>query len=196
MPAAVIAAFHANAEAGSTGAGAGQALQLLPAWVTRLMLKLDGFTAGSGFHEVIPVAWAAAPAPGVARAGRTLRGPGAQPGERQAEHVPEVVAGVGQQRERPGVPAGPGLETDEGGIERDAEREDATLAFGGQGGVDVTGAVPVGVPVPVPVIVIVIVPVIVPGVVVLWRRHPVIIPPATAGPAGRPGWRGGRRAIA
>ena len=57
--------------------------------------------------------------------GREPAGERAGPGEHEAEDVAEVVAGIGEQRERIGTPAVERLDDDEGDVDRDADRERA-----------------------------------------------------------------------
>ena len=67
----------------------------------------------------------ALPAVGVARVGPQSAGQRAAPGQHQADHVAEVVAGVGQQGQRVDLPAVEGLDRDEGDVQRDADGEGA-----------------------------------------------------------------------
>ena len=66
----------------------------------------------------------------------------AGPGEHEAGHVAEVVAGIGQQRERIDLPAEQGLDGDVDEVQCDADRESAIVA-GGPVGV-AARAVPAG----------------------------------------------------
>jgi hypothetical protein len=70
----------------------------------------------------------ALPAVGVARAGPHAAGERTAPGKHQAGHVAEVVAGVGQQRQRVDLPAIKRLDGNEPDVQRDADRERAVEA--------------------------------------------------------------------
>ena len=62
---------------------------------------------------------------GKARAGRTLRQPQTGPGDGEPEHVGQIVAGIGEQRHRPGGHARQRLDADIGEVERDADGKGA-----------------------------------------------------------------------
>ena len=62
---------------------------------------------------------------GEPRRGRALGHDRARPGDHQAEHVRQIVAGVGEQRHRIGEEAVNRLDRDEAEVERDADREGA-----------------------------------------------------------------------
>ena len=68
------------------------------------------------------------PAPGVSLVGLQPPGESTGPGEDEAEHVAEVVAGIGQQRQRIDAPAVERLDRHEGGVDGDADREGTVVA--------------------------------------------------------------------
>src|SRR3546814_3552083 len=67
--------------------------------------------------------------------GRALSVDGARPvsapGQREPEHVGQIVPGIGEQRDRIGDEAIARLDRDEAEVERDADRERAIEARGG-----------------------------------------------------------------
>ena len=71
------------------------------------------------------------PAIGVARIGPQLAGQRAAPGQHQAGHIAQVVAGVGQQRQRVDLPAIPGLYRDKRHVERNADGKGPVELGGG-----------------------------------------------------------------